>query len=74
MNSKKIENTSFQAVPLKKLKCIFNIKIENEIKKLIINNNDNKIRKIEEFSKINKLDNFEKEQIINVVIKKFDIF
>ena len=74
MNSKKNENTSFQKVPLKKLKCIFNIKIENEIKKLVINNNDNRIQKIEEFCTINKLDNFEKEQIINVVSKKFDGF
>ena len=34
----------------------------------------NLIQKIEEFCTINKLDNFEKEQIINVVSKKFDGF
>ena len=55
----------------KKFKFVFQIKIGEENKKLIINENQNIKEEIDQFCLENKLDEYEKEQIIEVVNRKF---
>ena len=72
INSKKSESGSFNSIPIRKLKWTFKIKIDNDMKKIVIYEDDDKIKKIEEFCKLYNLDDFEKEQIIKIIAKKFD--
>ena len=58
-------------IQTKKMKFVFQIKIEGEPKKLIIYEKEDKMKKIEEFCEKYNLDSYEKQQIINVVKQKF---
>ena len=69
-NSKTEENTILQTDPIKKLKYIFQIDVGDKMKKLIIYDGDNRNKKVEDFCDINKLGDFEKEQIINMIERK----
>ena len=57
---------------IKKIKFVFQIKIEGEPKKLIIYEKEDKMKKIEEFCEMYNLDSYEKQQIINAVKQKFE--
>jgi hypothetical protein len=57
---------------IKKIKFVFQIKIEGEPKKLIIYEKEDKMKKIEEFCELYNLDSYEKQQIINAVKQKFE--
>ena len=63
-------NRTVQIYPLKKVKYIFQIKVGDEKKKLILYDVDNRREKIEEFCGLYKLKDFEKEQIIEIIGKK----
>lgn len=63
-------NRTVQIYPLKKVKYIFQIKVGDQKKKLILYDVDNRREKIEEFCDLYKLKDFEKEQIIKIIGKK----
>ena len=64
-------NTSYSLSKKKKFKFVFQVKIGEENKKLIINENQNIKEKVDEFCLENELDEYEKQQIIEVVNRKF---
>ena len=66
-----IKKENENEIQIKKIKFVFQIKIEDEQKKLIIYENEDKMKKIEEFCEMYNLDSYEKQQIINVVKQKF---
>lgn len=66
-----IKNENENEIQIKKMKFVFQIKIGDEPKKLIIYEKEDKMKKIEEFCEIYNLDSYEKQQIISVVKQKF---
>ena len=66
-NSKIKEYENIHSFPIKRLKRIFQIKIGDDIKKLVIYNGDNELQKLEEFCKTYNLEQNKKEKLIREI-------